>query len=94
MLLLDDTTSALDATTEVNVLNNIKRDLSHVIVLAVASRPSVIGMADSVTFINRDEIFGPAQHIELLVQNSAYRELMQAYENPQTKPVSVDEGLR
>ena len=64
------------------------------IVVAVASRPSVIGMADSVTFINRDEIFGPAHHIELLVQNSAYRELMQAYENPQTKPVSVDEGLR
>ena len=94
VLLLDDTTSALDATTEVNVLNNIKRGLSHVIVVAVASRPSVIGMADSVTFINRDEIFGATQHIELLVQNSAYRELMQAYENPQTKPVSVDEGLR
>lgn len=94
LLLLDDTTSALDATTEINVLNNIKRDLSHAIVVAVASRPSVIGMADSVTFINRDDVFGPAQHIELLVQNTSYRELMQAYEKPLLTPNEMSEGQR
>lgn len=94
VLLLDDTTSALDATTEVNVLNNIKRELSQAIVIAVASRPSVIGMADSVMFMNRDEIFGPAQHLEILVQNSAYRELMQAYERPKTEPKPADQSSR
>ena len=40
-------------------------------VIAVASRPSLIAMADQIMFFDQGVIYGPATHIELLVQNVA-----------------------
>jgi ABC-type multidrug transport system fused ATPase/permease subunit len=82
VLILDDTTSALDPNTEVKVLRSIKTKLPDSTVIAVASRPSLIGMADQIMFFDQGAIYGPTTHIELLVQNEAYRSLMQAYEKP------------
>ena len=82
ILILDDTTSALDPNTEVKVLRSIKLRLPDSTVIAVASRPSLIAMADQIMFFDQGAIYGPATHIELLVQNEAYRGLMQAYESP------------
>jgi ABC-type multidrug transport system fused ATPase/permease subunit len=83
ILILDDTTSALDPNTEIKVLRNIKSGLPNSTVIAVASRPSLIGMADQIMFFDQGMIFGPASHVELLIQNESYRSLMQAYEEPQ-----------
>jgi ABC-type multidrug transport system fused ATPase/permease subunit len=83
ILILDDTTSALDSTTEVKVLRNIKSGLPQSMVIAVASRPSLIGMADQIMFFDQGSIYGPSTHVELLIQNESYRSLMQAYEEPQ-----------
>jgi len=82
ILILDDTTSALDPNTEVKVLRSIKSRLPNSTVIAVASRPSLIAMSDQIMFFDQGVIYGPATHIELLVQNVAYRGLMQAYESP------------
>ena len=82
ILILDDTTSALDPNTEAKVLQSIKLRLPDSTVIAVASRPSLIAMADQIMFFDQGVIYGPATHIELLVQNIAYRSLMQAYESP------------
>jgi len=82
VLLLDDTTSALDPNTEIKVLKNIENELRASVVIAVASRPSLIGMADHVMFFDQESMLGPSQHLELLVQSGAYRALMQAYERP------------
>jgi ATP-binding cassette subfamily B protein len=82
ILILDDTTSALDPNTEAKVLQSIKLRLPDSTVIAVASRPSLIAMADQIMFFDQGVIYGPATHIELLVQNVAYRGLMQAYESP------------
>ena len=82
ILILDDTTSALDPNTEFKVLRSIKSRLPNSTVIAVASRPSLIAMADQIMFFDQGVIYGPATHIELLVQNVAYRSLMQAYESP------------
>jgi len=70
------------------VLNNIENELSEAVVIAVASRPSLIGMADFVMFFHHETIVGPSQHVELLVQSDSYRALMQAYERP-TEQVSA-----
>ena len=83
VLILDDTTSALDPNTEVKVLRNIKSGLPGSTVIAVASRPSLIGMADQIMFFDQGSIYGPTTHVELLIQNVSYRSLMQAYEEPQ-----------
>jgi ABC-type multidrug transport system fused ATPase/permease subunit len=83
ILILDDTTSALDPNTEVKVLRNIKTELPKSMVIAVASRPSLIGMADQIMFFDQGSIYGPTTHVELLIQNESYRSLMQAYEEPQ-----------
>jgi ABC-type multidrug transport system fused ATPase/permease subunit len=88
VLLLDDTTSALDPNTEMKVLKNIENELSDAVVIAVASRPSLIGMANYVMFFHQETIIGPSQHLELLVQSGPYRALMQAYERP-TEQVSA-----
>lgn len=82
ILILDDTTSALDPNTEVKVLRNIKTELPKSMVIAVASRPSLIGMADQIMFFDQGSIYGPTTHVELLIQNESYRSLMQAYEKP------------
>jgi ABC-type multidrug transport system fused ATPase/permease subunit len=82
VLILDDTTSALDPNTEIKVLRSIKTKLPDSTVIAVASRPSLIGMAEQIMFFDQGAVHGPTTHIELLVQNEAYRSLMQAYEKP------------
>jgi ATP-binding cassette subfamily B protein len=87
ILILDDTTSALDPNTEVKVLRNIKSGLPKSMVIAVASRPSLIGMADQIMFFDQGSIHGPTTHVELLIQNESYRSLMQAYEEPQESEV-------
>ena len=56
LLLLDDTTSALDPTTERAVLANLRRTLAGTTVLMVASRPSTIALADDVVYLERDRI--------------------------------------
>ena len=53
LLLLDDTTSALDPTTEAAVLANLRGALAGTTVLMVASRPSTIALADEVVYLSR-----------------------------------------
>ena len=51
LLLLDDTTSALDPATEAAVLANLRRAFGETTVLMVASRPSTIALADEVLYL-------------------------------------------
>ena len=53
LLLLDDTTSALDPATEGAVLGNLRGALAGTTVLMVASRPSTIALADDVVYLER-----------------------------------------
>jgi ABC-type multidrug transport system fused ATPase/permease subunit len=97
VLLLDDTTSALDPSTEANVLGNLRRVLSDTTVIAVASRPSTIALADEVLYLSDGVVIAHGPHDELLESNVSYRLLMQAFEHDRelldgTDPVSDDRG--
>jgi ATP-binding cassette, subfamily B, bacterial len=81
VLLLDDTTSALDPSTEAAVVNNLRRELSSSTVIAVASRPSTIALADEVLYLVEGAIAGHGTHDELLAESAGYRELMEAFED-------------
>jgi ABC-type multidrug transport system fused ATPase/permease subunit len=81
VLLLDDTTSALDPSTEVRVLANLRRVLSGTTVLAVASRPSTIALADEVLYLVDGVVAAHGTHDVLMAQSPEYRRLIAAFEH-------------
>ena len=66
LLLLDDTTSALDPATERAVLANLRGALAGTTVLMVASRPSTIALADDVIYVERGTVVDHGTHTELM----------------------------
>ncbi|MCU1389570.1 MAG: putative transporter permease/ATP-binding protein [Ilumatobacteraceae bacterium] len=89
VLLMDDTTSALDPATEARVVARLRTALSDATVLMVASRPSTIALADRVVFLNDARIEATGTHVELLVANETYRSIMEAFELDRTTPGAV-----
>ncbi len=81
LLLLDDTTSALDPTTEAKVLANLRATLATTTVIAVASRPSTIALADEVLYLAEGVVRSHGTHDELMTRDRDYAELMRAFEH-------------
>lgn len=81
VLLLDDTTSALDPLTETQVLANIERGLTDTTVVAVASRPSSILLADEVLYLSHGRVRAQGVHRRLMDEVPEYRALIQAFEH-------------
>lgn len=79
VLVLDDTTSALDPSTEAVILGRLRRSLDATVLL-IASRPSTIALADDVVFLVHGRIAGHGTHSELLDGVAAYREIVEAFE--------------
>ena len=84
VLLLDDTTSALDPTTEAKVLANLRRELAGTTVVAVASRPSTIALADDVLFLRDGTVVAHGTHELLMSTVPGYRALIEAFEHDRT----------
>jgi ABC-type multidrug transport system fused ATPase/permease subunit len=80
LLLLDDTTSALDPATERAVLGNLRGVLTGTTVLMVASRPSTIALADEVVYLAAGEVVDHAPHHVLMARQAGYRALVEAFE--------------
>ena len=81
VLLLDDTTSALDTVTESIVVDRLRNAASIVTTVIVASRPSTIALADEVIFIECGKFSDQGSHDDLMVRNDNYRLLMQSFEH-------------
>ena len=75
ILILDDATSSVDATTE----NRIKSALGHVMTgrttFVIAHRLSTIALADEVVVLEDGEIVARGSHAELLESSPLYREI-------------------
>lgn len=80
-LLLDDTTSALDPATEAKVLANLRETLGDATVVAVASRPSTIALADDVLYLADGQVVAHGRHDQLMATVPEYRRLMEAFEH-------------
>ncbi|HEY7627040.1 MAG TPA: ATP-binding cassette domain-containing protein, partial [Ilumatobacteraceae bacterium] len=89
LLLLDDTTSALDPATEAKVLANLRSALSDTTVVAVASRPSTIALADDVLYLSEGRVIAHGRHEELLADVPEYRRLMEAFEHDRAAGTEV-----
>ena len=86
LLVLDDTTSALDPATESRVLANLRASFGSTTVLIVASRPSTISLADDVVYMAGGEIAAHGTHRQLLDSVAPYRRLVEAFETDRDAP--------
>ena len=89
LLLLDDTTSALDPATERAVLANLRAALATTTVLMVASRPSTIALADDVIYVARGTVVDHGTHGELMSRSASYRQLVEAFEADRTGAMAM-----
>ena len=78
-LLLDDATSAVDATVEARILHGLRDELDMT-TLIVAHRVSTIALADRVLFMQEGRIVASGTHRELLATNRDYEAMVRAYE--------------
>lgn len=81
VLLLDDTTSALDPATEMRVLRNLASTRLVETVIAVAARPSTITSADTVVYLGAGGAARVGTHEELLAADPDYRNLIAAFDD-------------
>jgi ABC-type multidrug transport system fused ATPase/permease subunit len=79
-LLLDDTTSALDPTTESVVIERLASLSDTTTTIIVASRPTTIKIADYVLFIHEGIVHSLSTHDELMQSSSTYLNLMMSFE--------------
>lgn len=79
VLVLDDTTSALDPSTEATILDRLRTSLDAT-VLMIASRPSTIALADDVVFMSNGRVTAHGSHAHLLATETGYREIVEAFE--------------
>lgn len=73
ILILDDCTSALDATTEAQVLSGIRREAAGMTVLLVSQRISTVMKADHILCMEDGKICGFGSHEELMADCGPYK---------------------
>ena len=75
ILVLDDSTSAVDMITEVKILNALKEQLSDVTKIIIAQRISSIIEADKIVVLEQGSIVSIGSHKELVEDSAIYKEI-------------------
>ena len=78
ILILDDSTSAVDTKTDRAIRKALKEDLPEMTKIVIAQRISSIEEADQIIVLDNGEINGVGTHKELLANNEIYREVYQS----------------
>lgn len=90
VLLLDDTTSSLDPTTESSVLANLASTSLVDTVVSVASRPSTIATADRVVHLGAGGCITVGHHRDLMLSIAEYRDLIEAFDADRRQAAKTD----
>ena len=75
ILILDDSTSAVDTATEAKIRESFYNQLKDTTVFIIAQRVSSVMDADKILVVDDGEIKGEGTHAELLESNEIYREI-------------------
>lgn len=75
ILILDDSTSAVDTATEARIREAFRTDLPNATKLIIAQRISSVQQADKIIVMNEGRITGIGTHEQLLSENEEYREI-------------------
>ena len=78
ILILDDSTSAVDSTTEAAIRESFARNLKDTTVIIIAQRISSVQYADEILILDDDHIAGRGTHEQLLAGNKIYQEIYQS----------------
>ena len=78
ILILDDSTSAVDTKTDKLIRRALKNDLPKMTKIVIAQRISSIEEADQIIVLDNGEINGIGTHEQLLKSNEIYREVYQS----------------
>lgn len=78
ILILDDSTSAVDVATEAKMKASLKKYAEHLTCLLIAQRITSIMDADKIVVLDHGEIVCVGKHGELLQNCSVYQEIYQS----------------
>lgn len=78
IIILDDSTSAVDMATDAKIQRVFKEELNDVTTIIIAQRVSSIQHADRILVMNEGEIESIGKHEELLVSSPVYREIYES----------------
>ena len=75
ILILDDSTSAVDSRTESNIMKNVRKFLSGSTILVISQRIKAIRNSDKIVLLAEGKVLGTGNHDTLFKNNEIYREL-------------------
>jgi len=75
ILILDDSTSAVDSATEARIRESFYHNLAHTTVLIIAQRISSVRDADKIIVLDDGKVAGIGTHQDLLASNPIYQEI-------------------
>lgn len=75
VLILDDSTSALDAKSEKLVQEALNKDLKDTTTIIIAQKISSVVHADKILVLDQGRLIGQGTHAELVENNAVYREI-------------------
>ena len=75
ILILDDSTSAVDSTTEGLIRESFSRNLKGTTVIIIAQRISSVQYADKIVVLDNGTVAGVGNHDELMKTNGIYQEI-------------------
>ena len=78
ILILDDSTSAVDTATDAKIRASFKENLAGTTVIIIAQRISSVEHADKIVVLDDDHIAGLGTHAQLLADNKIYQEIYQS----------------
>lgn len=78
IIILDDSTSAVDTATEAQIRRAFREELSGSTKIIIAQRITSVRDADAIIVMNEGKITGVGTHDELLANNTEYREIYES----------------
>ena len=75
ILILDDSTSAVDTATDAKIRKAFREEIPNTTKLIIAQRISSVEDADHILGLNEGEVNGYGTHEELLKNNEIYRDI-------------------
>lgn len=80
MLILDDSLSAVDADTEKNILNHLRKERKSLTTFIIAHRVSALEDCDTILVLDAGKLVGMGKHEELLKTCPLYRDIAKLQE--------------